>query len=156
MNNEGKKLSEFYSRSITDKFSMFEDLTLKLIKKETELTSEPSFLLEGYDTYGDNEQNLHLSQVVVNMGGKIYLINETGLHELEGNPTNRGVSIFRQYFNEEGEVFETQEQFHKGSILKETKKIGKVRYLKTKDELKTTPIKNTPNEAINTNDIWRD
>ncbi len=154
---QDEKLAEYYSRTIFGKSMFFEDLSLKFITKETGKQSEPTRVLESYAPYDDNEQLLHLTQVVVNMGGKIYLINAGGVHELEGESTDRGVSIFRQYHDESGEIYETQEQFHKGSMLKETKLVGKARYLSTKDEMKITPKKKSvPIEALNTHVIWRD
>jgi len=140
-----KYLSEFYSRNLTD-----EGIDDKALSFENYFGN----LVEVFGETGIDE-NLHIGQVVVNIGGNIYIINDKGIREIQGEPTGRGTSVFLQFHSEHGPIYESHYQFHKGSTYKTTKKIAE----RTFDDENIDEIKasdKTPLEAIRSFDIWRD
>lgn len=123
MSNEEKEVAKFYSR-VADKNYL---LAFKKLGKGSNARYFESTIAEDNDG-DDYERYLHLHQVVVNAGGKIYVINDEGLTELEGESTYRGSSVFLQYASEcGGPVFEIQHQFHKGFVYKEVREVGDMR-----------------------------
>lgn len=140
-----KYLSEFYSRNLTD-----ECIDDKALSFENYFGN----LVEVFGETG-NDENLHIGQVVVNIGGNIYIINDKGIREIQGESTGRGTSVFLQFHSEHGPIYESHYQFHKGFTYKTTKKIAERTFDdENMDRIKTSD--KTPLEAIGSFDIWRD
>lgn len=99
--------------------------------------------------------DLHISQVVVNFGGILYVINSHGVNTLKGgSPTGRGVSVFTQYESESEGIFEVQQQFHKGNVYEHCKKLAHIDYPDFENPIEM--IGDTPKEALApSQDIWR-
>jgi hypothetical protein len=144
--NDLQKLIDFYSRTIN---GIDDDDCLVFVEKNGEI-------VEAIKQAEKTDQCLHLTQVTINMGGQIIFINRNGVNIVDGKPTGRGVSIFRQYYDEEGKIYETQEQFHKGIVYKKTEIIGAEKYFKIQDELRMMPQEDVPQDALTSHDIWRD
>lgn len=114
-----------------------DDRYSEVVNSQTGIT----FKKFGADYYESNatehNNNLHLNKVVVNAGGKIYQITETGVEVLDGKPTGKGVSLFRQYFDySDGSYYQVHEQFDKETMYKQVEKLE-------------------PNDTrIRKNDIW--
>lgn len=137
-----EKIEKFYSRNIID-----QDIDERALSFE----GDPNNLEELLTETGDDD-NLHIGQVVVNVGGKIYLIDNNGIQELSGKPTGRGTSVFLQFNSEHESIYETHYQFHKGTTYKHTAKIAEY----NSESKKTEKVNKTPLEAVKQGNIWRD
>lgn len=98
------------------------------------------------------EDGLHITRVVVNAGGTIYQIDADGLRVYQGEPTDRGVSVFTQFCTETGDHFERHEQFHKGAVMQEIRYIGHT----SPFDGRRIPAEGVPVDALTTRTIWRD
>lgn len=143
------ELSEHYSRCLNTEYGKTQGVKFLNIMGTYREISSP------------HPDQLHLSQVVVNAGGKIYIINANGLQELDGDPTWLGTSVFMQFYGEGQGIFETQYQFHKGYVFTETMKIAEQNpQIDEEDydveEWEDVIMENDiPRESIVDQDIWR-
>lgn len=152
---EKQELAKFYSRSANSTYH----LAFKRFGKEGRNEKYFDCGIKNGSWDESYEECLHLTQVVVNAGGKIYMINSDGLTELEGEETYRGVSLYLQYGVEAGPNLEIHQQFHKGYIHKEITKLGYSQYVPLQNgeyAEHTTLEEGVPKQAIRDADIWRD
>jgi hypothetical protein len=140
-------MEEYYSRDIRENNNKVMNFCIRQM--------ENGLMYESYSDQSDDY--ISLTQVTVNMGGKIYIINEDGVKELNGTKTGRGSSVFLQHFDEDGHIFETQYQFNKGNTLKYTEKIAEVDYDERKYYKESITLgDNVPANCIKTSVMWRD
>lgn len=102
---------------------------------------------------GMNEAYLHPIKVVVNAGGVITVVDGKGTRVIQGKPTYRGVTIYKQYYSEEdGYIYEHCETFHKGQT--HVYPLKKLAYCS--NDGKIIPEIGVPLEIIEQGVIWRD
>lgn len=98
----------------------------------------------------------HITQVVTNAGGEITIVNSEGTTIIEGKPTCRGTSVYRQYYSEFDDcVYEIQECFHKGMMRVSDKVRLTAQINRESSESTPIPEEGVAVEVIQLNDIWR-